>query len=68
MPKINSVALLDFVERVSATFAFSFIGFALVTPLTDMQSLKGAALAGAGSAMKFAYVRLNIFLNKDGGS
>lgn len=64
--KINWPKVADVVERTTATFAQAFIAFALVTPLSDKQSLEGAAIAGALAAGKYAYVQINLYLNPEG--
>ncbi len=60
--KVNWLKVVDFGERVTATFAQAFLAFSLVTPLSDKQSLEGAAIAGALAAGKYAYVQVNAYL------
>ena len=60
--KSNKIKVLDFLERVSATFAAAFLGLALATGVSTTKDLEAAAIAGAVSAAKFAYVELNAYL------
>lgn len=60
--KVNWPKVVDFGERVTATFAQAFLAIALVTPLSDTKALEGAAIAGALSAGKFVYVQVNAYL------
>lgn len=54
---------LAFAERVSATFAFAFIGVALATGVSDTAALKAAAIAGALSVGKYLYTVTGAYLN-----
>lgn len=62
--KVNWPKVVDFVERVSATFAFTFLALATTTSLTDKKQIEAAALAGALSAGKYAYVQLGAYLKE----
>jgi hypothetical protein len=59
---MSKLKVLDFVERVSATFGAAFLGLALVTGVSTPKDLEAAAIAGGMSAAKFAYVELNAYL------
>jgi hypothetical protein len=59
---MNRVKMLDFVERVSATFIQAFLGLALVTGLSDPKMLEAAGAAGAIAAGKYVYVEANAYL------
>jgi hypothetical protein len=61
--KMNRAKLIDFVERVGATFVVTFVSLASVTTLSDMTQLKAASIAAALSAGKFAAVQAQMFLN-----
>jgi hypothetical protein len=63
--KVNWLKVGDFVERVSATFAFTFLGSVLAPGFhaTDKHALYAALIGGGLSAGKFAYVELNLYLN-----
>lgn len=57
-------ALLDFAERVGATFLQAFIGAALVSGVSDVKALEAAAAAGVLAAAMFVKVRLNAYLGR----
>lgn len=54
--------IVDFGERVGATFAQAFLALAVVSGLGDMSMLKAAAVAGGIAAGKFALVEANAYL------
>jgi hypothetical protein len=56
--------VVDFVERVSATFAEAFIAVALAQHGVDQTTAaKTAAVGGALAAGKFIYAKLDTFLH-----
>jgi hypothetical protein len=59
---MNKHKLIDFTERVGATFVFTFLALATTTSLSDPTQLKAAAIAGALSAGKYVAVAANKFL------
>lgn len=61
MPRKKVV--IDFVDRVIATFVFAFVGVAGVSGISNVAALKAAAIAGAFSVGKFAAVKAQAFLN-----
>lgn len=61
---MNQTKIIDFVERVGATFVMTFVSLASVTTLGDMTQLKAAGIAAALSAGKFAAVQAQMFLAK----
>jgi hypothetical protein len=60
----NTLKIVDFAERVGATFVITFISLASVTTLGDTTQLKAAGLAAALSAGKFAAVQAQMFLGR----
>lgn len=60
---MNKVKLVDFTERVGATFAQAFLALAVVSGMSDLSMLKAAAVAGGIAAGKFALVQANTYLN-----
>lgn len=61
---ISKIKLIDFAERVGATFVAGFAGVALVTGVGDPKALEAAAVAGGVSALKFFAVEANAFLKR----
>lgn len=61
---MSKVKLVDFSERVGATFAQAFLALAVVSGLSDLSMLKAAAVAGGLAAGKFALVQANAYLAK----
>lgn len=55
--------LIDFIDRVVATFVFAFVGVASVSGVSTLAGIKAAAIAGAFSVGKFAAVKAQAYLN-----
>ena len=58
-------AVIDFGERVGATFLQAFIGVALATGVSDVRAVEAAGVAGAVAAAMFVKVRLNSYLGEE---
>ena len=62
---MNKKKLLDFVERVGATFLNAFLGVVVASHFTghlsDLNALEAAAVAGGLAAAKFAYKESALF-------
>lgn len=61
--QMNKKGLVDFAERVGATFAQAFLALAVVSNMSDVHAVEAAAVAGALAAGKFALVKANAFLS-----
>lgn len=62
---MSKTKVIDFVERVGATFAMAFMGVALASGVSDVTALKAAAIAGALSVGKFLSVQAASFLKTE---
>lgn len=63
---MNTVKMLDFVERVGATFLETFLALVITnsTSLTHLSDFKTAAVAGGLSAAKVVLIALNGFTSQ----
>ena len=65
---MNKKNLLDFAERTVATFGQAFLAVVLVHTWTggaaDLVALQTGAIAGALAAGKYAFGKVNLYLNK----
>lgn len=68
MKNFGWAKMADFVERVGSTFAFGFVGTALLTGVSDKKALLAALGAGAASAGKFLMIELRAFNAQDRAS
>ncbi len=66
--KANKHAVVDFAERVSATFIQAFLAVALVSGVSDLEAAKVAGAAGALAVGKFVYAKVNKYLAEDAES
>lgn len=57
-------AIVDFADRVSATFVQAFLAIALVTGVGDKKSLEAAGVAGALAVGKFVYAKAQAYTAK----
>ena len=64
---LTTKVVVDFSERVVATFVQAFIAVALVTGVSDWTALKTATAAGSLAALKFIQVGLNKYLGRPQG-
>lgn len=69
MSKLKTYGVVDFVERVGATFVQAFLAVVAVDggTITDVTALKTGAVAGALAIAKYLAIRANEFLTTQQG-